>query len=88
MDTGFATLGYLAAICTTAAFVPQVIKTLRTRDTPSISIGMYILFVTGVGLWLAYGLVKHDTPIIVANGITLVLSATILVMKARAELRS
>lgn len=83
MEPSSTWLGYLAATCTTAAFLPQVIKTLKTRDTRSISLGMYVLFVTGVGLWMAYGIVLGDRPIILANGITFMLSAVILVMKAR-----
>lgn len=76
-------LGYVAAFCTTCSFVPQVIQTLRTRDTRAISLGMYSFFVFGVSMWLIYGLLIRDLPIIVANTVTLVLSATILLLKIR-----
>ena len=75
--------GYVAATLTTLAFVPQAVKTLRTRDTRSISLQMYVVFTIGIAFWLAYGLVLHSWPMIVSNIITLVLSAAILAMKLR-----
>jgi len=74
-------LGYLAASLTTTAFVPQAWLTFRTRDVSGISLGMYACFTVGIALWLAYGLMIDEWPIIVANGITLVLAASILGMK-------
>ena len=75
--------GYVAATLTTLAFVPQAIKTLRTRDTRSISLHMYVVFTIGVAFWLMYGIVLHSWPMIIANIVTLGLSATILGMKLR-----
>jgi MtN3 and saliva related transmembrane protein len=80
-------LGYVAAFCTTCSFVPQVVCILKTRDTRSISIGMYTTFVMGVFLWLIYGMYVRDTPIIVANAITLLLAAIILALKIRDVLK-
>lgn len=74
-------LGYLAATLTTAAFVPQALLTLRTRNVAGISLGMYGAFTLGVALWLAYGLALGEWPIVVANAVTLALSATILAVK-------
>jgi MtN3 and saliva related transmembrane protein len=76
-------LGLLAATGTTVSFIPQAIKILKTRDTKSISLSMYILFVTGVLLWLVYGIVKKDIPMIIANGITLVFAGIILYFKLK-----
>lgn len=76
-------LGLLAATLTTVAFVPQLIKVIKTRSTHDISLAMYIVVCTGVLLWLIYGLLIHNTPIIVANSVTFVLAMTILVMKIR-----
>jgi len=73
--------GYVAATLTTVAFLPQAVKTLRTKDTHSISLGMYVVFTVGVAFWLMYGLVLHSWPMIVANIVTLALSAAILGMK-------
>lgn len=73
--------GSLAAICTTLAFVPQAIHSYRTRDLSGISLPMYSIFTAGVALWLAYGLLKQDWPIIIANAITLTLSLLILILK-------
>ncbi|MFA0442728.1 glutathione synthetase [Vibrio sp. 10N.286.49.C2] len=76
-------LGYLAAICTTCSFVPQVLHILKTRNTDSISLMMYSIFVSGVALWLIYGLLIDDLPIVVANSITFILASTILSLKVR-----
>ena len=74
-------IGYLAASFTTLSFVPQALKTIRTRDTYAISSGMYATFSIGVALWFAYGVTLGSWPIIVANGLTFLLSATILALK-------
>jgi MtN3 and saliva related transmembrane protein len=71
-------LGYLAASMTTTAFVPQVLQTIRTRDTRAISLGMYLLFCGGVMLWAVYGVLTGAWPIIVANVVTLLLTLVVL----------
>jgi MtN3 and saliva related transmembrane protein len=76
-------LGYLAAVFTTSAFAPQAFKTIRTRDTSGISFYMYLIFTIGTALWIGYGLAVTAWPIIIANSITLLLAATILVLKIR-----
>jgi len=76
-------IGLGAAFCTTIAFLPQAIKTWRTRSTEDISLGMFLTFSIGTLLWLIYGLLLHDIPLIAANGITLVLALTILGFKIR-----
>ena len=76
-------LGLAAAYCTTIAFVPQLVKTWKTRSTADISLGMFLVLVIGIILWLAYGMLLGDVPLIVANGITLVLAGIILVFKLR-----
>jgi MtN3 and saliva related transmembrane protein len=79
-------LGYAAAFCTTSSFLPQALLTLRTRDTESLSLGMYSLFTVGVILWLIYGIYKKDYAIIIGNVITLLLAATILFFKIKSLL--
>jgi MtN3 and saliva related transmembrane protein len=74
-------VGYVAAFCTTFAFVPQVLLVWRQRHADGISTGMYLIFCTGVLLWFLYGLASVDWPIILANGITFVLAVCVLVMK-------
>jgi MtN3 and saliva related transmembrane protein len=74
-------IGYLAAILTTASFLPQAILTIRTRDTESLSLSMYSLFTLGVLCWLVYGIYISDKAIFFANAITLVLAASILSFK-------
>jgi MtN3 and saliva related transmembrane protein len=76
-------VGYAAAILTTTAFFPQVIKSLRTGETRHISLGMYILFSAGIALWLVYGLMLFAMPIILANVVTLILSGLILFLKIK-----
>ena len=76
-------LGYVAAFLTTAAFVPQAIKTIRSRETRGISLGMYAAFTTGLIFWFGYGFVLHSWPMIVSNAIAASLAATILALKLR-----
>ncbi len=76
-------IGTLAAILTTASFVPQAWHTFKTRDVRGISLGMYSVFTVGVACWLIYGLLLGAWPIVIANLVTLVLAAAILVMKLR-----
>ena len=76
-------LGTAAAILTTLSFVPQAVKTIRTRETHAISLWMYALFTVGIACWFGYGFVLHSWPMIVSNAITFVLAATILVLKLR-----
>jgi MtN3 and saliva related transmembrane protein len=76
-------LGYIAALLTSASFIPQAVMTIRTRDTHGISLAMYVIFTVGVALWLAYGLYLNSWPMILANTVTLGLAATILGLKLR-----
>jgi MtN3 and saliva related transmembrane protein len=76
-------IGAIAATLTTLSFMPQVLHTLRTKDVSGISLGMYTVFTTGVALWLVYGIMLGELPIIVANAITVALASTILWMKLR-----
>ncbi len=76
-------IGFVAASLTSLAFLPQVVRTIRTRDTAGISLWTYVLFCTGVALWLAYGLLRADLPVIFANGLTLALSGVVLALKLR-----
>jgi len=76
-------LGIAAACCTTSAFVPQVLHILRTRSARDVSLGMFVVMTTGVLLWLIYGLLVHDLPVVLANGATFLLSLTILILKLR-----
>lgn len=75
--------GYVAALLTTLAFVPQAVKTIRSKDTRSISLGMYVVFTIGIGFWLIYGISLGSMPMILSNIVTLGLSATILGLKLR-----
>jgi MtN3 and saliva related transmembrane protein len=74
-------VGALATLCSTTSFVPQAWKVIRTRDTASISRRMYIITVIGFSLWLTYGLLLWQWPLMITNGICLLLSAFILMMK-------
>ncbi|WP_298930479.1 SemiSWEET family sugar transporter [uncultured Ramlibacter sp.] len=76
-------IGYLAAMLTTASFVPQAWLTFRSRDVSGISLGMYSVFTVGVALWLVYGLLLSAWPIVAANAVTLALALAILGMKLR-----
>ena len=74
-------LGFLAGFLTTIAFLPQVFRVWSTKSTKDISIWMFLIFTTGVFLWLIYGLIIMNNSLIVANTITLILSLSILIAK-------
>jgi MtN3 and saliva related transmembrane protein len=76
-------VGYVAATFTTVAFVPQLVRVIRLRSTRDISLGTYSTFSAGKALWFTYGFLMHSTPMILANGITCVLSTSILALKIR-----
>jgi MtN3 and saliva related transmembrane protein len=76
-------LGLAAALCTTLSFVPQVVKAWRTRSTDDISLGTSLSLIIGLALWLAYGTILRDLPLILANFVTLCLASAMLVFKLR-----
>ena len=76
-------LGLGAGFLTTAAFVPQVVKIWKAKSARDISLHTYATFTLGVGLWLAYGILKQEPPIIIWNAVTLLLAGAILAMKMR-----
>lgn len=76
-------IGFAAAALTTVAFVPQALKALKSRDTHSLSLGMYVIFTCGVILWGVYGYLRRDWAMILANTITGVLALAILIAKIR-----
>ena len=73
--------GYFAAILTTAAFLPQLIKTLKTQKADDVSLTTLIMFIIGVLSWIIYGYKIASTPILIANLITLILNLLILISK-------
>ena len=73
--------GYFAAILTTLAFIPQLIKTLKTKKADDVSLTTLIMFLTGVAAWIIYGIQISSKPILVANTITFLLNFLILVFK-------
>ena len=76
-------IGSVAAVLTTASFIPQAWHSFKTRDVSGISLGMYSVFTLGVALWLLYGVLLQSWPLMIANSITLLLAAAILGMKLR-----
>ncbi len=76
-------IGMAAALLTTAAFAPQAIQAWRSRSTRDVSLTMFLLMVSGIALWLTYGILIGDLPLIASNAVTLVLAGSILVAKLR-----
>lgn len=74
-------IGYLAAILTTSAFIPQAWMTWKRKRAEGVSLGMYLILISGVLLWLLYGIMLSVWPIILANIVTLILAVFILVMR-------
>jgi MtN3 and saliva related transmembrane protein len=76
-------IGAIAGTLSTIAFVPQAWRIWRTRSARDLSLPMYLIFTAGVALWLLYGVVLGALPIIVCNGVTLLLAGTVLAMKLK-----
>lgn len=79
----FEVLGMLAAIITTAAFLPQVYKTWKTKDTKALSLTMYAAFFIGVSLWIVYGFYLDSLPMILANSITAMSALALIGLKLK-----
>ena len=73
--------GYFAAILTTTAFLPQLIKTLRTKKAEDVSLVTLIMFISGVGSWIIYGYEISSFPILLANSVTFILNLFIFILK-------
>lgn len=71
-------LGLIAGAFTTAAVTPQIWKAWKTREVDDVSVGMYLVLITGLALWLIYGIIKSDIPIIATNGAALLLNLFML----------
>jgi MtN3 and saliva related transmembrane protein len=76
-------LGFIAGLLTTISFLPQVIKSWKTKRTGDVSILMYGVLVSGVFLWVVYGFLIMDLPLIIANIVTFILSFFVLMLKIR-----
>jgi MtN3 and saliva related transmembrane protein len=76
-------LGLVATCFTTSSFVPQVWRTWKTRDVSGISLATYLVITVGLALWLVYGFVRGDLPLIVANSVMVILTGSITVMKLK-----
>lgn len=84
MTINYVTLiGLTAAALTTISFLPQVIKSWKTKSTKDVALGMYLTLTTGILLWLVYGLLIGNIPIILANGVTFILALSILILKVK-----
>lgn len=77
----FTLIGYAAAVCTTVAFVPQLLRVWQRRTARDISLSMFLVFSIGELFWLLYGIFIHSLPVILANAITLLLALAILTLK-------
>jgi MtN3 and saliva related transmembrane protein len=76
-------IGLVAAVLTTASFLPQVFKTYKTKDTSGLSLTMYIVFFIGVVLWSVYGIYINSLSVILANSITAILALYLIFMKLK-----
>lgn len=88
MKTWITLIGSLSAIGTTAAWLPQVVRTWRTREAEDFSWSYLALFSSGVAGWIVYGLLRKDFVVIAANAVTLLLVLTVLYVKIREETRA
>ncbi len=74
-------LGLFAGACTTLSFLPQVIRTLRTRHAGDLSAAWLLIFTVGTAAWLIYGILRSDIAVAAANGVTFVLVMMLVVAK-------
>lgn len=74
-------VGFIAAILTTSAFIPQVYRTWKTKDVAPISLTMFIIMFLGISLWLVYGIYIKSLSMVIANTVTSVLVLCIIIMK-------
>ena len=81
-------LGFLAAFCTTVAFIPQVVKVYKSKHTKDISLGMFLFLSLGIVLWIGYGLMIKSYPVVIANAITIILASYILITKIKLDVLS
>jgi MtN3 and saliva related transmembrane protein len=88
MSLFFESIGLVAACLTTFAFLPQVVQTWRSGSTEGLNLPMLIVLTTGIALWLVYGLASGQLPVILANGVTLILVAVLLALKLRDVVRA
>jgi len=83
MNFSIEIIGLVAAVLTTSSFIPQVIKTKKTKSVENLSLSMYLTMFTGVVLWLIYGLYINSVAVILANAVTAVLTLMLLNYKIR-----
>jgi MtN3 and saliva related transmembrane protein len=83
MIDNYEIVGLLAALLTTASFVPQVYKTWKSKSVDSLSLTMYLVFFVGIVLWLIYGIHLNSLSMIIANSITAVLALLLIIFKLR-----
>lgn len=76
-------VGLLAGALTTVAFIPQAWKIWRTKSAKDLSLGTFLIFFAGITLWLAYGLLINNLPIIATNTVTIFIATAIIVMKKK-----
>jgi len=76
-------IGLIAGVLTTGSFMPQLLKTWKTRSAKDLSVSMYVVLVTGIILWIIYGIFQRSLPLILANGVSLAITTTILILKIR-----
>ena len=83
MESIYTTIGFSAAVVTTASFLPQIVKAHRTKSVADFSWIMLIVLSVGLTLWIIYGVFRKDPAIMLANSITLILVSILQVLKLR-----
>ena len=83
MDKVVTLIGFIAALCTTGAMVPQLYKAWSTGENDDLSLRMLLVLATGLSFWVAYGLLKADVVVLIANSVSLLLIAGLLYLKMR-----
>ncbi len=76
-------IGLAAGVCTATSLIPQVVKTIKEKKADDVSLVMLLVLMTGISLWIVYGIKKSDLPIIATNSFSLLVNITMIVLRLR-----
>jgi MtN3 and saliva related transmembrane protein len=75
------TIGIIAGVLTGVSMLPQLVKIIKEKDGRTISVGMLLILISGLSMWVWYGFLKGDAPIIVTNSFSILVNLVILSLK-------
>ena len=76
-------IGLAAGVCTATSLIPQVVKTIREKKAEDVSLAMLLVLMTGISLWIVYGIKKNDLPIMATNSFSLLVNITMIILRLK-----